>query len=96
MPFNQSTLVGYVLQVAYTINFSEMYYIANATFLILFITICLHNQAFYKMFRHSLQKLDQTNQDRNVQKILCDLIHFHITTKELVFLNKNFHFQTIF
>lgn len=58
--------------------------IANGTILLLFISMCLHHRAFYKMMKNSIDKLNQKSNDeiRCDEKFLRDLIQFHISSKE--------------
>lgn len=50
--------------------------------MLLFITICLHYQAFYEMFVHTIEKWNPLAANQNDESFLCDLIHFHATVKE--------------
>lgn len=61
----------------------------------LFSSSCLHHRAFYKMIKHSTDKMNEQSDDDGVndddptgngiqcdEKFLRDLIEFHVSTKE--------------
>lgn len=75
---------GYLAEIASSILLLFSYMIANGTILLLFISMCLHHRAFYKMMKHSIDKLNQKSNDeiRCDEKFLRDLIQFHISSKE--------------
>lgn len=51
--------------------------------LLLFVAICLHNQAFSEMFDQSIDKWNgRKGKNQNDEKFLCDLMRFHLTVKE--------------
>lgn len=51
--------------------------------LLLFVAICLHNQAFSEIFEHSIDKWNRRKgKNQNDEKFLCDLMRFHLTVKE--------------
>lgn len=82
LPWNQRTPLGYAMEMFFSVFNADFYFIVNGAFLLLFISICKHHEAFYKMFEHSLRKYDQNDTDRMDKKSLCDLIRFHILVKE--------------
>lgn len=61
--------------------------ITNGTILLLFIAMCLHHRAFYKMYAHSLRELDHVDEKRNDRIVLCELIEFHGMAKRYVRLH---------
>lgn len=67
-----------------TIFFGQVYLISNGATLLLFISLCLHHRAFYKMFQRIAIKLDRPNGDHNIREILCEIIQFHSSAKESV------------
>lgn len=79
MPWNQYTKVGYVVEIGVIIVMGEAYLL---TFLLMFISICWHYQAFSKMHRFSLRQLDYPDSERNDKVLLCHLIHFKIQAKK--------------
>lgn len=53
----------------------------NAAILLPFVSICLHHQAFYKMFRHLLRKKVRSIEIQDDKEFLCEIINFHSTVK---------------
>lgn len=82
LPWDQSTLFGYVLEMFVVIYEGQTYMISNGVFLLFFISICCHHQAFYRMFKHSMTKLDHHDANRNDKRFLCDVIRFHASVRE--------------
>lgn len=81
LPWNQSTLFGYLAEVFYGTFLCEVFIVATGSVLCLFMSMSWHHEAFYFMFRHSIRKLDSpVNQDN--EKIVSDLVRFHIMAKE--------------
>lgn len=48
----------------------------------LFISICLHHETFYKMFQNEAKKLDDHDKHRNDADHLRKMIRFHILVKK--------------
>lgn len=88
LPWDQRTLIGYVGEIIFVVFTSSNYMICNAPIILLFISICLHHQAFYKIFQHSLNKLDLPDKNINNRKFICDLVRFHTSVTEYVNLKK--------
>lgn len=81
LPWDQTTLVGYVKELGFLIATGFGFFSCYAAFLLLFISICQHHQAFYKMIKHSVNKLKRSDQNRCGPKFLRDLMRFHISIK---------------
>lgn len=77
LPWNQTTPAGYFAEMCVSILFSYVYLILTGIPLLLFISMCIHHQAFLEMFKHWIGKSVQCD-----AKLLCDLIRFHISAKE--------------
>lgn len=77
-----SNVVGYFGESAFMMYFGETFVFAIGIMMLLFITICLHYQAFYEMFVHTIEKWNPLAANQNDESFLCDLIHFHATVKE--------------
>lgn len=77
LPWNQTTYLGYFAELILLIPLAYGYMIINGTFLLLFISICMHHQVFYKMFKHSTDGMKKCN-----RKFLCDSMRFHILAKK--------------
>ncbi|XP_055305867.1 odorant receptor 82a-like [Sitodiplosis mosellana] len=54
----------------------------NASLLLTFISICLHNQAFYGIFQRSVDVLNQLNGDQNAKNSIRNLIIYHNMVKD--------------
>lgn len=77
-PWNQATFMGYVGEIVAIITGCALYLLVGGIVLLLFISICLHHQAFHKLFEHLVY-----HKSKKCDKVfLCDLIRFHITVKE--------------
>lgn len=86
LPWNQTTLVGYAEELCFSIPVGFGYFFVNGVFSLLFISICQHHQAFYKMFKHSVVKSKPKRPNGTNQsdaKFFYDLIRFHTSVKEL-------------
>lgn len=81
MPWNQKTPLGYLGELCVSIAAAGSYFIVSGTLLTLFISMCLHHNAFYEMFVHSVRALDHMNSVRNEKMHLCELIRFHTSIK---------------
>lgn len=86
LPWNQKNLLGYFAEVIFNIHIANGYLLINGSMLLLFISLCYHHLAFYKMFKHTLQKLNEPNKrGDNEHQLLCgELIRFHNLVKEWV------------
>lgn len=82
LPWDQETPLGYFGEICISMICIEAYLLDNGALVLLFISMCLHHQAFYKMFQHSLLKLNRPDKNRNDKKHICNLIRFHISVKE--------------
>lgn len=82
MPWNQQTKLGYFAEMCHSIVVTIYYFLFNGVFLLTFIGLCLHHQAFYQMFQHRLRTHDDP--DQNNAEILRHLVCFHISVKEWV------------
>lgn len=84
LPWNQSTFLGYFVEIFGGILYSEGYYLQNGVLLLLFLSICIHHQAFYKMFQYLTVELNHDDGNRCVQKHMGKLVRFHVSAKEWV------------
>lgn len=83
LPWNQSTLPGYFLEITLTLNFGEGSFIINASLLLLFVSICLHHETFHEIFRHTAAELDLRDQTGKYKKMVFrKLILFHTSAKK--------------
>lgn len=86
LPWNQTTLYGYYGELVTITTVGNVYAAITFTLSLFFVSICLHHQAFCKMFK---LWVDAWNEDRGNyendskdEQFLCDLIRFHIEVKE--------------
>lgn len=77
MPWNQETKIGYFAEIIHSIVVTVYYFLCNGAFLLTFIGLCLHNQAFYQIFKYTLRhhNLDNRESDAN---FIRHLVSFHI------------------
>lgn len=62
------------------------YYLAAGAFIIFFLSICFHHQAFYQIFKQSVRQLDRPTKKLNFIKNLIELAKFHVCVKKWVLL----------
>lgn len=83
LPWNQTTLVGYAVELTTLGSIGLFYFVVYGTFLMLFLSICMHHQAFSKMFKYLVDKLNRSDVENQCdKKSLCNLIRFHISVKK--------------
>lgn len=82
LPWNQHTNIGYFWEICYDLVTAEVYVFSGAMFIILFVSLCYHHRAFFKIFQHSLHTFDRSDEARNDEILLFQLIRFHVTIKE--------------
>lgn len=87
LPWDQTTYAGYLAEDFLICMFALTFCIGTGIALLLFISICIHQLAFYEMFKHSIENWNnwnQSEQNRNGKPFISDLIYFHADVKELV------------
>lgn len=84
LPWDQQTSLGYFGETCYFVVVSLTYLTINGTFMLLFISMCLHDYAFYQMFQHFIRKWHESDANRNGAAFLCKLIRFHVSVKKWV------------
>lgn len=82
MPWNQQTKIGYFAEICHSIVVTVYYFLCNGVFLLTFIGLCLHHEAFYEIFQHTLRKSDDPDHRRNDTEFIRRLVSFHISVKE--------------
>lgn len=84
-PWNQETYLGYFAEVLANEMFGTVYAIVNLTLLFLFVSICQHHRAFYKMMKSSIDNWCRLkNGNRHDEEFICELIRFYVPAKEYV------------
>lgn len=81
MPWNQNVISGYIYEICYDLFASGAYMITNGWLLLVFVSICLHHQAFYKMFHRKIRELNEPDRCENDEQFLCNLIQFQNTAR---------------
>lgn len=100
LPWDAETGFGYFNEILFHTIAGQGYIFFNGTLVLLFIAICLHHEAFFKMHQHLLHNLDKVDKSRNNKKFLCKLINFQVSIRRYAGLNFNqfnsLSFQIIF
>lgn len=81
--------MGYFGELVYHVIAGQAYLFSNAEILLLFIAMCMHHQAFLKMFVVELLKIDSMDKQRSNKNLFYELIVFHTTVKRCCFYTKN-------
>lgn len=81
LPWNQDTPFGYFCEICLGIFWSEDYFIANGTLLLLFISMSWHHRAFYEIFQQSVQKAEEYVSDQQKLDAFCKIVCFHNSVK---------------
>lgn len=84
LPWEQHTYIGYVGDIIFECLVGAAFFICNGSFILFFISICLHLKAFSKMFQHSTLEMNRPDQNCNNKKFLAELIQFHMTIRRQV------------
>lgn len=82
LPWNQQTLIGYSAEFVFVALFCGIYFISNGSFVLLFISICLHHRAFLQMFQQLVNEFDPLNTNGNHPELYRKCIRFHISVKK--------------
>lgn len=85
LPWNQTTMYGYFGELGMVVSDTTGFMLVNGTFLLLFVAICMHHQAFLKVFKTVIAKSNQsinTNGKQSTARFLCKLIRFHLSVKK--------------
>lgn len=82
LPWDATTPSGYFWEIFLSTVYIETYYTVNGPVLLIFVSICMHNQAFYEMFSHSVREMDDLRDARMEKMHIFYLVRFHVTIKE--------------
>lgn len=86
MPWNQSTILGYFGEICFILVSCESGLLVNGTIVIIFISLGLHHCAFCKLLKHIIDESNRCHRKQCNKKLLRDLVRFHATVKEYVFI----------
>lgn len=89
LPWNQTTFVGYFLEICFGNLAILTYMLANGAVLLLFMSMCIHHRAFFKMFKQFIYEAKRCDD----KQFLCKLMQLNISAKEWVKLQICFHFD---
>lgn len=81
MPWDYHTPLGYSGEVIYGVLLSEAYLIGNGSILMLFVCMCLHHKAFYRIFRDYTRKLDHICGELQAKNHFHETIQFYVSVK---------------
>lgn len=84
LPWDVETAIGYCGEITFHTYAGQGYIFFNGTLLLLFIAICLHHQAFYKVHQHLLNAFDRVDERRNNEEHLRKLINFQVSIRRYV------------
>lgn len=80
LPWDQTTPLGYMGEICFVILTGACFMICGS-FILLFISLCLHHRTFYTMIQHFVTEFDDLQEKHSENEILCNLIRFHISAK---------------
>lgn len=80
LPWDQSTVLGYCVDICFILAIGEVYLLVHGALLLLFISTCLYHRAFRAVFQQAIE-----NRKSGDEEFLCDLIRFHISVEKLSF-----------
>lgn len=84
-PWNQATMLSYIVDILIFHNIASVsYFTTSASLILLFVSICLHHSAFYKRLQYTLDESKTLKNHQNMDKIIRNVIEFHISVKEYV------------
>lgn len=84
-PWDQYTIIGWILEIIFSIWCSITYYTINNAFQSFFIGICYFHKAFYKQLRAIVDKLGKTSDEEsteNAKVVLTEAVQFHNSAKK--------------
>lgn len=79
--WNQKTPLGYFGYACFSLLTSNAFLFITGPILVLFISMYLHHEAFFKMFSHSLRQLNTPDKNVNDQNEIRKLLQFHNSLK---------------
>lgn len=82
LPWDQSTLTGYIGEITFTLFNNVTFLIAAAALMLFFISLCFHHRAFSGICELMAAKLNRRDENCRNKEILCDLIRFHVSARE--------------
>lgn len=80
LPWDQKTFNGYLGEMLYSAMAGVFYMLVNGAFLFLFVSMCSHHQAFYKICQHSLRRFND-EKPSNEKLFLAIFVRRHIMVR---------------
>lgn len=82
LPWNQQTSLGFFYELVFSLYAMGYYLFTSGVELVLFISVCLHDLAFYKMFDFIMIEFDRDDNKPKQRQILSQLIRLHVSGKK--------------
>lgn len=83
LPWDQMTHWGYFGEIGFSLGIVVASLVSNNMLLVLFVSICFYHRAFCEIYEHLIEKFNwQSNQDKSEEKLIYNLIRFHVLVKE--------------
>lgn len=86
LPWNQQTIRGWIYETVFSVISSSLYLLTNVVFLTFFVAICEYHQAFLHYLKALLKEIKNVKDKSQVKVLLCDIIHFNISSKRYIVL----------
>lgn len=81
LPWDQTTIFGYFGTILFSTICADVYLFMNGSILLLFVSICLHHQAFSQIVHDLAIQLDAQKSTNDARAMICNLIEFHLSVK---------------
>lgn len=81
LPWDTQTPLGYFNEILFSIGVCVVYLVMTGTIILTFVSLCLYHRAFYRIFPHSLRKIDNSGNGHEQKELLIELIRFHNSAK---------------
>lgn len=82
LPWNQSTPIGYSVEITLSISDPEFYMVSNGVFLLLFISLCQHHRAFYDIIEYTTRKIGKKESYQSNAYLFGDIVEIHTAAKK--------------
>lgn len=84
LPLDQSTVKGYLVETVHMLIAGDVYFVMNGVTLVLFISICIHHGAFYKIFNRLIDEWNFCDANHHLvdTMFIRNLVRFHVSVKE--------------
>lgn len=69
------------MEIIFVAFYAASYFFANGSSLLFFVSICLHHEAFYKIFHKLTCRMDVIDGNQELEEHIFKTIRFHVSTK---------------